>query len=501
MRGSGGIWRALAAARRAELAEAGVPLPPVVAPGITRRRLIAGLGAAATIPFWPRPALARDGGKIAIIGGGMAGLVALDRLRAAGLDATLYEARAACGGRMRSAAMGRDLVVDEGGQLVNSDHDLVKALCARFGLTLVDRQTGASQDLLIGATGNIARQLRPLATRIARDARRVDNDPRYSARIDALSAAAYLDRIGARGDARRWLEQTMRTEYGAEPEAASALELVWNLPVVDGTDIEVLSASDERYVVAGGSARITDALAKLHRDRIRTRAIVDRIGDANGRIVLNFRDGDRVEADRVIVAVPAGTYRGIAFDVTLPPVWRDFIDTVELGRVEKLVVGCDARPWQKAFGPAGAVWGGPGFAEGWDATAGQPEIVGGSFAFLPGGAQVEAFGAESMQALSDRWSAAAEPLLPGLGAARNGLLRRTDWLGDPFARGAYVNFRPGQLTRFAPLLWTEVGTGGQAGALLFAGEHMSDAFPGYMNGAAETGQRAAEAVIAELRPR
>ena len=30
---------------------------------------------------------------------------------------------------------------------------------------------------------------------------------------------------------------------------------------------------------------------------------------------------------------------------------------------------------------------------------------------------------------------------------------------------------------------------------MFAGEHLSDAYPGYMNGAAQTGRMAAEAIL------
>ena len=34
----------------------------------------------------------------------------------------------------------------------------------------------------------------------------------------------------------------------------------------------------------------------------------------------------------------------------------------------------------------------------------------------------------------------------------------------------------------------------RAGRIYFAGEHLSDAFPGYMNGGAQTGRMAAEAI-------
>ena len=66
-------------------------------------------------------------------------------------------------------------------------------------------------------------------------------------------------------------------------------------------------------------------------------------------------------------------------------------------------------------------------------------------------------------------------------------------------RGAYVNFRPGQLTRFEPLLTVEEegqARPSEAGPLLFAGEWLSDAWPGYMNGAVQTGRIAAEAALA-----
>lgn len=474
-------------------------MPSTADPGITRRRLIAGLGAAATVPLWPRPASADPGMSVAIVGGGIAGLVALDILANAGIDATLYEARAICGGRIRSVtgALGDGIATDDGGQLVNTDHADIRQMCGRFDLALTDRQTGKSRDVLIGQHATTARAMRPLAVRIARDARAVDGSASASSALDALSARAYLDRIGARGQARHWIEQTIRTEYGVEPEAASALELVWNLPSVDGEDVEVIGGSDERYVIEGGSQKLTDALATLHAGRIRTRAVLKRVGQAGARLSLDFADGTRAEADRVILAVPVALYRSIAFDVGLPQLWRRFMAEVDLGRVEKLVVGCSSRPWQAAIGPAGAVWGDTGFAEAWDASAGQPEIAGGAFAFLPGGAQIDAFAGADMRALSERWCASAEGVVPGLTASRNGRLRRTAWHADPFARGAYVNFAPGQLTRFAPLLWSDDG-GGRVGRLLFAGEHMSDAFPGYMNGAAETGRRAAASVLAEV---
>jgi monoamine oxidase len=84
--------------------------------------------------------------------------------------------------------------------------------------------------------------------------------------------------------------------------------------------------------------------------------------------------------------------------------------------------------------------------------------------------------------------------------APNGRLRRTRWTEEPLTKGGYVNYRPGQLGRFAALLTTEAEDGSArasaAGPLIFAGEWLSDAWPGYMNGAAQPGRIAAQAALA-----
>ena len=47
-----------------------------------------------------------------------------------------------------------------------------------------------------------------------------------------------------------------------------------------------------------------------------------------------------------------------------------------------------------------------------------------------------------------------------------------------------------------PLTSNSSPTSSAAGPLLFAGEWLSDAWPGYMNGAVQTGRIAAEAALA-----
>ena len=102
-------------------------------------------------------------------------------------------------------------------------------------------------------------------------------------------------------------------------------------------------------------------------------------------------------------------------------------------------------------------------------------------------------------------SAALQEILRGEG--ERGVVERLRWLGrparllasrtvvwdhDPWARGGYAYFDPG----FDPLWRGWLAR--PAGRVVFAGEHTSIRYQGYMNGAVESGLRAA-AEIASIQ--
>jgi monoamine oxidase len=63
-----------------------------------------------------------------------------------------------------------------------------------------------------------------------------------------------------------------------------------------------------------------------------------------------------------------------------------------------------------------------------------------------------------------------------------------NWPANPLTRGSYSFWKPGQYQSF-------VGVEGEIeGACHFCGEHTSLDFQGYLNGAVETGERAAREV-------
>jgi monoamine oxidase len=69
--------------------------------------------------------------------------------------------------------------------------------------------------------------------------------------------------------------------------------------------------------------------------------------------------------------------------------------------------------------------------------------------------------------------------------------RIMSWAREPFSKGAYVNFHPGQVSRLKPVM------GKPWHRLHFAGEHTAFTSPG-MEGALESAERAAEEISARM---
>ncbi|MEO5587058.1 MAG: FAD-dependent oxidoreductase [Novosphingobium sp.] len=513
MRGNSMVWRALARARRATAADEPVGRG---SSGLTRRRVLASLaaGTTAALTGCNLPQLEAVRTRVAIIGGGLAGLNALRLLRGSGVDARLYEARGRLGGRVFTAR-GGPVPADDGGQFINSDHTEVLAATRRLGLGLINRGASEGKTLVIDATADgggtviteaeLAIDLQDIARIIAADAKKLDaNYARNAPALDALSVAQYLDvhaEALPKPYVRKLLEATIRTEFGQEPEDASALELIFNLPVTDGNNVELIGSSDEQYVVAGGSGMIVDAMARGFGQWIETGHAVQRIERTPTGVRIRFANGRSVEAERAIVTVPAPLLRTIDFGGILSPLWYEYATEIGIGRNEKLNAAYEGRPWRQTMGLAGDVWplDGP-FAEAWDATTVPGDT--GLMTWFMGGAQCDAVDAPDLAEVRRSFEDAAAPAIPALGESATGWQRRTNWSRDPYARGSYSCFRPGQLTRFAELMWVEEhGAAIQipaAGSLIFAGEHLSDAFPGYMEGALQTGRLAAQTIVAAL---
>lgn len=517
------LIRALEKARRLNLEAAGRPAA-VVRSGtrVSRRRFLqsgTAAAAAAGLAVSSGGRIARAATldavkgstdvRIAIVGAGLAGLNAALQLQDLGVTATVYEARRRVGGRCHSITdPGTGYVLDLGGSFVNTDHADMLTLLDRFDLPLYDRIADAQRATFPStayyfndrhiAEATVAEDLRGIARQIANDAALLDqNWTKWAPRFDALSVTAYLDehrgRIGA-PYARTLVENAIRTEYGVEPRESSALQLLFLLPMVDGEHVEVLGYSDERYVVEGGVGRLPNAMADALAGQIRLGKVLTRVEDRMSTYTLTFADGDIVEVDAVIIAIPVSLLQTIDWVVTLPSQFRRYVRDVDLGRNEKTFAGFRQRLWRTPDGFVTGLWTDQGYSAAWDATQRQ-ERRDGALTFYLGGREVAR--RPSPAALVDRF----DRVIEGAKRKYSGFSLETDWANDPFSRGAYVNFSPGELTTYGGYFWIEDELSVAFRTLVFAGEHFSDLWYGFMNGAAETGRLAAGYVVDRLNLR
>ncbi|MBD2461976.1 FAD-dependent oxidoreductase [Oscillatoria sp. FACHB-1407] len=488
-----------------------------------RYSTLAGGAAIATLtdlPNW-RPALGSTHPTIAIIGGGIAGLNAAYQLKKLGLRATVYEAKSNVGGRIQSGSLiDRELVNDFGGSFVNTDHEDILALAEEFGLELFNRfehadtsqvtETAFYYEGRLIPEAEMAEKLSPLAAQIGSDAALLEEDfDTYVELFDVLSVTDYLnqhqDKILA-PFVRTLIESGIRTEYGVEPEEASVLQLLFNLPTVNQDAVEPLS-SDETFCFKEGSGKLIESLSNALSGQIRTGLCLRRIQSRNEGFQLTLepresRQGNPlvVNADYIILAIPFPALRRVDLQTPLPDGLRQFIQEVDLGRNEKLFAGFRDRPWRQATGFTVDAWTDLGFAQLWEDTQRQPEQQNGVLTFFMGSREVRPD--LPVLVLGQQFLSRLDRQLPGTATAQMGHFVRTGWANDLDIGGGYTNFKPGQYLKFSEFLYIESENPEERvdvhiGNLVFAGEHLSDEFYGYMNGAAQTGRLAAE-VIANL---
>jgi monoamine oxidase len=517
---------ALQTARNDYLKAQGLPEPlPLTSQQLWSRRRFMKTGVAASIgglagPMLSYPAAAsvRQGNaRIAIIGAGIAGLNAAHQLQKAGISATVYEARPRTGGRMLSTIKD-GLVYDIGAELINTDHADMLALTREFRIDLFNKLTNAAKspypkeiylfDGVRYSEAQLAEDLAAIAAQITEDSQFLDHDwDFYAPLFDQLSVADYLNQHSDKLPNRfifQLLQAAIRTEYGVELDESSALQLLFILPVVQGDKVNLLSYSNEVFAVKEGSGQITDALARSLSGQIQLNTVLQRIDQQGNEYRLTFSNRTEAAADIVIVTLPFPALRRVTLNANLPNLFRRFVNECGLGANEKLMAGFSKRFWHQADGFTGAAWSNEGYAEVWDESQRQPDRVNGALNFFLGGNQARQDARNpNTRLLGNQFIAALDQFIPGALDSASNTFIRSGWAQSPYTQGGYANFKPGQLTTFAEYFWVDSQNPNARQEvafdnLIFAGEHLSDAYYGFMNGGAETGRLAAAHALSKI---
>lgn len=439
---------------------------------------------------------------IAIVGVGLAGLTAAYYLEKAGLRAELFEASNRVGGRVRSAKnlLADGVVTELGGEFIDSHHGEILRFCQDFDLPLLDTKAPTEAALIrhryvfdgrLIKESDIVRAFVPFAERIRRDIERwagsLTPDNPVAKQLDRLSIDAYLRGLGMSGWLFTLISTSFTSEYGLPAGDQSCLNLLMLLNPDTARGFELYGESDERYKVTGGNERIATELHQRLKSPVHTGYHLERIAPRGTGYRLAFANGRESDADYVVMTLLFSVLRTVDLRVNMPDRKRRCIEELGYGTVSKLLIGVNERIWRRD-GCTGIAFS-EQIQNGWDSSHMQQNNRGpGGYSLLLGGDH----GRNLTLAQFDRYVADCEQVFPGMQQATSGRKSLYNWSRNPLTRGAYSCYRIGQATALGG------AEGERVGNILFAGEHCSRMFQGFMNGAAETGRKAAEGIARSL---
>ena len=495
--------------------------------GQTRRELLTGAGGVAAgvvLAGSPAAALARRVSRssakprIAIVGAGLAGLRCAHMLwtqsPGAPVHSTVYEANThRAGGRCWTLRgfFADGLITEHGGSFLNSNQTAVRGLAVRLGLKQEvvnggDLPRGDEVFFIDGRLYTYAEanaDWHDVGFPVFRAAARQLQSAAGAARLDRMSVPEWLDstEIGAGSRFGKLMMANTVTENGGDPGDQSAQDLIYLLIGNRRSSLQPLPGDDERFHIVGGNDQLVSRMiSELAPETVRHDHVLMAIREQSDRAIRLVFDvsGKSVEktADLVVLALPFSTLRDVELKHSgLSQTKRHVIRTMGMGTNAKIHLELSHKTWP-ALGYSGATYGEwQRLACAWDDVVQLgPDASPALYLAFPGGrvgrtgitgkAHARAPTRDVNWALSE-----LEHVFPGTSAAYTGRAYEDHWALDPWVRGAYSYYRVGQANTYGQL------AGASEGRFLFAGEHTSINNIGFLDGAVETGERAARRLL------
>lgn len=430
-------------------------------------------------------ALAKDKTAI-VIGGGLSGLTAAYELQNKGWQVTLLEAKPSLGGRSGMATsewIGNDKTQPVLNKYL-STFKLGTTPAPEFVRTpsyLIDGDYFSAADLATKqpATADALKRYQKTLDDLARSI----DDPQNPAAtatlhaLDQITVSSWLDKQNLPATARQLINQDIRTHYD-EPSRLSLLYFAQQNRVYRGVSDRDLRASR----LVGGSQVLAQAFVKQIKT-IKTSSPVSAITqDKDGVTVKVGSVG--YQADYVVLAVPLRALNKIALTPALDAQHLAAIKGTNYGWRDQIMLKFKTPVWESKSRMSGEIYSNTGLGMLWI----EPALKGGANVVI----NLSGDNARVMQAFGDKQM--VDQVLIRLHAfypqARGSFtgyeIRR--YSTDPSMGGAYLAYGPGQISKFWRL-WER-----PLQRVAFAGEHTDTLYPGTLEGALRTGQRAASQV-------
>lgn len=499
--------------------------------GFSRRGFLGGAAAAAAATVaLPRLARASHQPRIAIVGGGIAGMSAARRFADQGVVTTVYESSNRIGGRMFSnrTFFDQGQVFEWAGELIDSNHATLHYFCDRFGLTLDDLRgnepPGSAETYFFNgrfypkhqADEDFYDDVYPALHADIAKAGYPTNVFHSTADGRALDLMSVYDWIESRvpgghsSPMGELLDTAYYIEYNSDTREQSALNLLYLLAYQpDKKVLEMFGLSDEKWHVQGGNDQIPNRIAEsLPEGTLRMGMRMEAIERTPaGAYRLTFARSNRttevVTADVVLLCCPFAVLRTLDYSRAGFDDQKHYaIQNLGAGRQSKQHLQFTRRVWYDKLDKPdignGSSYGDTGYQATWETSRAQPGTAGilvgyagGAFADAMSSKVAWSTSVESKAAREDaqRFLQQAEPVYRGLTAAWNG--KSTQGLPhlDPHLNCSYSFFKTGGYQTIGAYERVRQGN------VWFAGEHCSMDFQGFMEGGAIEGWNAVKAIL------
>lgn len=454
--------------------------------------------------------MASERADVVVVGAGFAGLTTARQVAEAGRSVVVLEARDRVGGRTCTEEH-HGTWIDLGGQWIGPGQDRIVALLDELGFRTYP-QTEQGDDVVLDDAG--ARRVSSVAAAFGDDellsyielvaaleaiADQVPLDAPWTApqaaEWDAVSLGGWVRGRGVGDRVAGLFEVAVQAVFAASSAQLSLLHTGHYIHSAGGwsklTDSEGGAQQDR---VEGGVQPVAERLAAtLPEGTVRTSHPVTAIRHHGDLVVVEATGPEEptsFEAAAVVVAVPPTLAGRITYDPPLGAMRDQLVQHMPQGSVVKFHVLYD-EPWWRDEGLSGMVLA-PGAPIGvtFDCTppAGTPGLISGFFE----GPSAVAAGEQTME---ERRDVVVDVLAQAWGErARDvaGYVDR-DWSAEPFTRGCYgAHLPPGAWTVYGPALRRPVGR------IHWAGTETAERWTGYIDGAIDSGQRAAAEVLVAL---
>jgi monoamine oxidase len=448
------------------------------------------------------------GFRAAVIGGGFAGLAAAWYLDACGASVTVYEATVGMGGRVRTdTSFISGKTVEVGAELIGENHPLWWILADRLRLRLQElsdddvyeraglsvRLRFGSHDLTPAQKTALKRSLKAFLTAIGREARPISETEPWTAPdasvLDAMSVRVKLNTMLPPGPSptRSWFEFTLPNDNCAPLAQQSYLGLLGAVSAARmGSDDKGMLGywmSTETHRCVGGNQQLADLIERALPDvRPATRVTDIEIEPSYIPPVRVFAEtttgsGPVRQHDDyhvAVLAVPPTTWGRITFT----PDFDHAARTIQHGPAVKFLSRYGSRFWEDPsvmlapsakWDELGSVW------EGTDNQGASPDFC------------LTVFSGGPLVLPASRYPTQLSALYP-TGTPTGSMF--VDWPTRPFILTGYGVPGLGEVTRIAPMQLLP-----HRRRLYFAGEQTSTGFFGYMEGALQSGARAARDIV------